>query len=168
MAVSSGPGSYTVLRIGVSTAKGVCYALGLPLIAIDTLAVLAQGAMKSGLVRSGIVVPMIDARRMEVYTRSYSEQLVPLNDVEAKIIDVDSFAEELGQDVLNFCGNGSYKCKPVLTHEHAHYINDIVPLARNMVGMAQQAYDSGSFEDVAYYEPFYLKEFQGTLPKQKL
>ncbi len=168
IAVSSGPGSYTGLRIGVSTAKGLCYGLEVPLIAIDTLAVMAQAARKTLGRVEGLLVPMIDARRMEVYTTLFDRELNRLRPIEAMIIDAESFASELNQGPLTFFGNGAEKCREVIQSENARFLNDIVPLATDMIALAQESYREGRFEDVAYYEPFYLKEFQATTPKNRL
>ena len=168
IAVSSGPGSYTGLRIGVSTAKGLCYGLEVPLIALDTLAVMAQAARKTLGRVEGLLVPMIDARRMEVYTTLFDGELNRLRPIEAMIIDAESFASELNQGLLTFFGNGAEKCREVIQSENARFLNDIVPLATDMISFAQESYREGKFEDVAYYEPFYLKEFQATTPKNKI
>ena len=168
VAVSSGPGSYTGLRIGVSTAKGLCYGLDVPLIAVDTLAVMAQAARKALGTVEGLLVPMIDARRMEVYTTLFDASLKRLKPIEAMIIDGDSFAQELKEGPLTFFGNGAEKCREVIQSENARFLNDIVPLAEYMISFAQESYREGKFEVVAYYEPFYLKEFQATTPKNKI
>lgn len=168
-AVSSGPGSYTGLRIGVSEAKGLCYGLNIPLIAIETLEILSYPLVKSHAEASKLLFcPMIDARRMEVYTTLYDESLKKLKDTTAEIIDKDSFEEILTSNKVVFFGNGASKCKEVITSENAIFLDDIYPNAKDMVWLAKQAYENKNFVDVAYFEPFYLKEFVGTIPKNKV
>lgn len=169
MAVSSGPGSYTGLRIGVSTAKGLCYGLGIPLIAVSTLETMTQAAILSvGTSDHFLFAPMIDARRMEVYTAFYDAQLQKTREISADIIDENSYRETLASQNVYFFGNGAEKCKAVITHPNAHFIDNIVPLAENMIPMAERAYAENCFEDVAYFEPFYLKEFYTTATKKNL
>ena len=155
IAVSSGPGSYTGLRIGVSTAKGLCYASDVPLIALSTLDTMAQ-AMKDKYPEAQLC-PMLDARRMEVYCALYSKSQA--SPVVAKIIDQDSFAEELAKGSLLFFGDGADKCKDVLTHTNAHFELGVYPSATNMIPLAHEKFQNQVFEDVAYFEPFYLKDF---------
>ena len=150
VAVSAGPGSYTGLRIGVSSAKGVCYALNIPLIAIDTLEIIAVQAIKE-VDREAIYCPMIDARRMEVYTA---------------LFDQGAFEDILRERKIIFCGDGADKCKGAIQDENAVFVDNIVPLSRNMVKLAEDKFDRGDFVDTAYFEPFYLKEFFGTKPKK--
>lgn len=164
VAVSAGPGSYTGLRIGVSSAKGLCYALGVPLIAVDTLQTIVVEAIK----RVGddmLYFPMIDARRMEVYTALFDGNAKRLTEVEAKIIDENSFRELLEEGRVVFCGNGADKCRQVIRHPNAVFLDDIHPLSINMLPAAADKLKSGTVEDTAYFEPFYLKEFVGTKPK---
>ncbi|SMD03556.1 tRNA (adenosine(37)-N6)-threonylcarbamoyltransferase complex dimerization subunit type 1 TsaB [Pedobacter africanus] len=168
IAVSKGPGSYTGLRIGVSTAKGLCYALDKPLIAIDTLKMMAQGFLSSNAGYSGLVCPMIDARRMEVFTAVFDVALNAVRPVEAKIIDAESFAAELGLAQITFIGDGAMKCETVLEQANARFIPDNFNSASNMSQLADAAYSAGRFEDVAYFEPFYLKDFVATTPKNKI
>ena len=158
VAVSSGPGSYTGLRIGVSTAKGLCYATGARLIAVSTLRLMALELISKGSLADGAgVMPMIDARRMEVYTQRFSSLGVPTSEPEAKILDEGSFADITTPLVL--CGNGAAKCA-ALINNNVTIVPDIVALANdNMLLLATEAFDAQRFEDVAYYEPFYLKEF---------
>lgn len=169
VAVSRGPGSYTGLRIGVSMAKGVCYALGLPLIALPTLEVMCVPVLLAhdDLPADSLLCPMIDARRMEVYTALYTRALNTVSAVEAKVIDSTSFAEQLDQHPIYFFGNGADKCREVITHPNAHFLPGIVPQAKWMSPLAEKAHASGQFEDVAYFEPFYLKEFVAK-PSKKL
>jgi tRNA threonylcarbamoyladenosine biosynthesis protein TsaB len=162
VAVSCGPGSYTGLRIGVSTAKGLCYAAGKPLIAIETLPAMASGLAKDrDLKESGeLLCPMIDARRMEVYTALYTADGECVMPVAAKIITADSFAEELAQQKVIFFGDGAAKCRQVLAHQpNAVFITDFVNSARSMTDLAALKFERRQFEDVAYFEPFYLKDF---------
>ena len=161
IAVSSGPGSYTGLRIGVSTAKGLCYASDMPLIAVSTLGAMAQ-AMKDKYPEAQLC-PMLDARRMEVYCALYSKSQA--SPVVAKTIDQDSFAEELAQGPLLFFGDGADKCQDVLTHTNAHFELGVYTSAVNMIPLAQDKFQNQDFEDVAYFEPFYLKDFVAGVKK---
>ena len=154
IAVSKGPGSYTGLRIGVSAAKGLCFALGLPLIAIDTLEVLATQLSVS----DGVIVPMLDARRMEVYSAIFDSSHQMIRDVQAEIITADSFSEIVGK--VHVIGDCQPKLKTVLSSEKFVYHDEIVyPSAKNMVGISFGKFTRQQFEDVAYFEPFYLKDF---------
>ena len=166
VAVSSGPGSYTGLRIGVSTAKGLCYGLDIPLIAVSTLEVLATEAIKSiENAENALFCPMIDARRMEVYSAFYDASLNLKREISADIIDPNSYSEILSTQPVYFFGNGADKCKTTLTHSNARFIENLVPLATNMISLAEKAYSEQKFVDTAYFEPFYLKEFQTTTAK---
>jgi len=166
VAVSSGPGSYTGLRIGVSTAKGLCYGYGIPLIAVSTLEVLTAQALQSVLDQNVLYCPMIDARRMEVYAAFYNADMEIKREISADIIDSDSYADMLDKQPVYFFGNGAEKCKSTLTHPNARFIDNLVPLAENMISFAEKAFADNNFVDVAYFEPFYLKEFQTTTPKK--
>ena len=164
VALSQGPGSYTGLRIGASIAKGICYGLNIPLIPVDTLQVLCAYAIQSTdqeWKKNAVLCPMIDARRMEVYTAMYQlNDLQRKGEVEAKIIDEQSFVDTLAQQPMYFFGNGADKCKQVLTSGNAYFINGIVPDAQHMGQLAEQlAAQMLDIKQVAYYEPFYLKEF---------
>ena len=164
VALSQGPGSYTGLRIGASIAKGICYGLNIPLIPVDTLQVLCACAIQSTNLewkKNAVLCPMIDARRMEVYTAMYQlNDLQRKGEVEAKIIDEQSFADTLAQQPMYFFGNGADKCRQVLTSGNAYFINGIVPDAQYMGQLAEQlAAQMLDIKQVAYYEPFYLKEF---------
>ena len=164
VALSQGPGSYTGLRIGASIAKGICYGLNIPLIPVDTLQVLCACAIQSTNLewkKNAVLCPMIDARRMEVYTAMYQlNDLQRKGEVEAKIIDEQSFVDTLAQQPMYFFGNGADKCKQVLTSGNAYFINGIVPDAQHMGQLAEQlAAQMLDIKQVAYYEPFYLKEF---------
>lgn len=164
--VSSGPGSYTGLRVGVSTAKGLAFGAGVPLIAIGTLDILVAGALEESAPK-GHLVPMIDARRMEVYTAVYSGEGQRLTEVESKIIGPESFADELAKGEVLFVGDGALKCKDVITHPNARF-QEAFPLARHMAKLAQKAFDEEKFENLAYFEPFYLKDFIATVSKKNL
>lgn len=168
VAVSCGPGSYTGLRIGVSEAKGLCYGLGIPLIAIDTLKIMAKAALQKRLDDDVLLCPMIDARRMEVYDAIYDTHLSEVKAVSADIIDETSFATYLKDRKVAFFGNGADKCKKVLTDDNALFIDGVYPAANNMVELAEEAFVAGRFVDVAYFEPFYLKEFVATIAKNKV
>ncbi|MDR1698678.1 MAG: tRNA (adenosine(37)-N6)-threonylcarbamoyltransferase complex dimerization subunit type 1 TsaB [Prevotellaceae bacterium] len=166
VAVSAGPGSYTGLRIGVSMAKGLCFGLNIPLIAVDTLAVLANSA-KTGHA-SSLQCPMIDARRMEVYDAVFDAQGNKIRETSADIIEGNSFAELLEKNVMYFFGDGAEKCKAVITHHNARFIDNVTPSAENMISLAEKRFAEKQFEDTAYFEPFYLKEFQATAPKSRI
>lgn len=158
VAFSQGPGSYTGLRIGASLAKGLCYGLNIPFIPVDTLQILCAAATMKQLPQDAILCPMLDARRMEVYTSTYTREGMRTRDIEAKIIDEHSFAEELNQNTIYFFGNGADKCKKIIHAKNAHFIDNIVPQAQYMGKLAEQAQQL-NVKQMAYYEPFYLKEF---------
>ena len=161
IAVSQGPGSYTGLRIGVSAAKGLCYALDIPLIAVDTLQVLASQATVS----SGLIIPMLDARRMEVYSAIFNPKFEKIRAVQAEIITENSF-EEL-QETLYFVGDCAEKCKTVLTKENYIFLDEIkYPSAKEMSGLSFEKYKINDTVDVAYFEPYYLKDFMITTSKK--
>lgn len=169
VAVSSGPGSYTGLRIGVSTAKGVCYGRNIPLIEVSTLETLCVPILLyEDLPEEALLCPMIDARRMEVYTALYDRALVATSEIEAKIIDSKSFAEVLEERPIYFFGSGAEKCKSVIQHTNAFFMNDVFPVARNMFPLSEKKFLRKNYVDVAYFEPFYLKEFTTTTPKKVL
>jgi len=157
--LSIGPGSYTGLRIGASAAKGICYALNIPLIGISTLQSIVFGAIRKQKEDQKVLYcPMIDARRMEVFTALFDENGTAITEAEAKIVDEYFFASELENHIIYFCGNGMPKCQPVLQHKNARFID--APLeASNMLLPALVKYENKEFEDVAYFEPFYLKEY---------
>jgi tRNA threonylcarbamoyladenosine biosynthesis protein TsaB len=175
IAVSKGPGSYTGLRIGVSTAKGMVYASKNKLIAVNTLYALAMGALQSSafteLNKSAnidLLCPMIDARRMEVYSAMYTTDKKIFKDVSAEIITAGYYSNLLAEHNVLFFGNGSGKCRENIRHPNAFFLDDFETSARYMVPLADEAYHSGTFEDVAYFEPFYLKDFIPTIPKNKI
>jgi tRNA threonylcarbamoyladenosine biosynthesis protein TsaB len=161
IAVSQGPGSYTGLRISVSAAKGLCFALDIPLIAVDTLQVLASQAKVS----DGLIIPMIDARRMEVYSAIFNSNFEKQRAVEAEIITENSF-EDL-QQTLYFVGDCAQKCTPVLTKKNFIFLGDIkYPSAKEMSFLSFEKYKKDDFVDVAYFEPYYLKDFMMTVSKK--
>ncbi len=169
VAVSCGPGSYTGLRIGVSTAKGLCYGLNIPLIAIHSLEIMACALLfNPSINEDSLLCPMIDARRMEVFAAIYDRSLKALKPVSADIIDENSYSGFLEKQQVIFFGNGAEKCRSILTHPNAIFINDIHPLAQNMLALAEKAFRNEDFVDVAYFEPFYLKEFVATTPRNKV
>ena len=168
VAVSCGPGSYTGLRIGVSMAKGVCYGRNLKLIGLPTLKVQCVPVLlyHDELPDDALLCPMIDARRMEVYAAIYDRALKPVRDIAADIVDENSYREFLEQHPVYFFGDGATKCKEKITHPNAHFIDGIRPLASMMFPLAEKAIAEEKFEDVAYFEPFYLKEFVAGKPKK--
>ncbi len=161
VAVSEGPGSYTGLRIGVSTAKGLCYGLNIPLIALSTLRCMAWGLAQT--LEDGLIVPMIDARRMEVFCAQYDLNLSEISAVEAKILDQSSFLSI--SQTIHFTGDGSGKFKEICAHSDACF-HDILPSARWMGNLAEKAFLNDQFVDTAYFEPFYLKDFVAGTPKK--
>lgn len=167
VAVSKGPGSYTGLRIGVSTAKGLCYGLNIPLIGISTLEMMAEGYRTIESHFRGLICAMIDARRMEVFTAVYDAELKPLRPVSAKIIDETSFLDLLSTNKMAFIGDGALKCATLIKSENAVFSDHHFNSAANMSKLAEQAYLQQDFEDVAYFEPFYLKDFVLTVSKKK-
>ena len=169
VAVSKGPGSYTGLRVGVSTAKGLCFGAGIPLVSVGTLDTLVWQAIGEGLVPDtcGYIIPMVDARRMEVYTAVFSAEGKQLTPTEASVINEDSFKEYRSQGPVLFIGDGAGKCQDVLQAPDASFIQ-CCPKASGMASPADAALREGRLEDVAYFEPFYLKEFVTTVSKKKL
>lgn len=169
IAVSCGPGSYTGLRIGVSTAKGLCYGLDIPLIAINTLKAMSNHVAKTMQMEpEAWLCPMIDARRMEVYTTFMNTSLEEQKPISADIIDENSYADILSEHKVYAFGNGAEKCRGTLENKNLTYIEGVVPLAKDMVSLAEEAYEAKRFEDVAYFEPFYLKEFVATQSQKKM
>jgi len=156
--LSIGPGSYTGLRIGASAAKGICYALNIPLIGISTLQSIVFGAIHLQKEKEMLYCPMIDARRMEVFTALFNEKGEIITEVENKIIDEHSFTKELENNLICFCGNGMPKCKPLLQHKNA-YFTEAPLVAENMLVPALFKFENKQFEDVAYFEPYYFKEY---------
>jgi tRNA threonylcarbamoyladenosine biosynthesis protein TsaB len=166
VAVSSGPGSYTGLRIGVATAKGLCYALSVPLIALNTLELVAHQLLHSEFYTlNSMLCPMIDARRMEVYTMLFDGELNVVSPTEAKIIDQFSFADQLQKNKIFFFGNGADKCRSTITHPDAVFVDNIFPSAEWMGELAYASFESNRFENLADFEPAYLKDFIAKKPK---
>ncbi len=155
VAVSKGPGSYTGLRIGVSAAKGLCFALDIPLISTDTLQSLAQVISIS----EGFVIALLDARRMEVYSSVFNKKNMQLRKVKAEIITTNSFSDYLNKQKVYFLGDGAEKCKQLITHKNAVFIDAKFPSANEMSALSFEKYKKNNIEDVAYFEPFYLKDF---------
>jgi tRNA threonylcarbamoyladenosine biosynthesis protein TsaB len=160
IAVSSGPGSYTGLRIGASTAKGMCYALNIPLISVPTLQHLALNGLKSGPSDNALLCPMIDARRMEVYCQIFDRQLQPRTDVEALVIDEFSFSELLAGHKMLFVGSGANKSSGVIRNSNAIFLESVLPSAAALGELASRKFEEGAFEDLSSFKPFYLKEFE--------
>ena len=167
IAVSKGPGSYTGLRIGVSTAKGLCFALDKPLIAIGTLGMMAKGFLNQNPDFKGLVCPMIDARRMEVFTAIYDSSLNIVEEVSAKIVTEDSFQSLLNLHKITFIGDGAEKCKSTINHANAEFSIQNYNSSANMSELAFTAFEASDFVDLAYFEPFYLKDFVLTTPKAR-
>ena len=172
--VSMGPGSYTGLRVGVSTAKGLCFGAGIPLLATGTLDTLVWQGITGEYFRNSqgdpdfrYIIPMIDARRMEVYTAVFSPDGKQVTDTEAKIVDGSSFAEQLAAGHVLFIGDAADKCRTVITNPNAHFIQ-CCPKASSMLVPAMAEYKEKRFRDVAYFEPFYLKNFVATASRKKL
>lgn len=170
VAVSEGPGSYTGLRIGVSLAKGVCYGRDLPLLSVPTLKLLCVPVLlgKEELPEDALLVPMIDARRMEVYSAVYSRALQEVRPIGADIVDTDTYLPYLEKHPVYFFGDGAMKCKNVIQHTNAHFIEGIIPLAKWMFPLAERSLHLGEKQDVAYFEPFYLKDFVAVKSKSLL
>ncbi|PLX13665.1 MAG: tRNA (adenosine(37)-N6)-threonylcarbamoyltransferase complex dimerization subunit type 1 TsaB [Marinilabiliales bacterium] len=176
VAISKGPGSYTGLRIGVSTAKGFCFAKNIPLIAVNTLQAMANGIinkihsdeLKIEHFKESILVPMIDARRMDVYSAFFNPKGVFVRDVKAEIIEEDSYTDVLNKKKMFFFGDGSEKIHDIIKHKNAFFIENVNPSSKDMLKLSEQAYKNKDFEDVAYFEPFYLKDFVATVPKKNI
>lgn len=167
ISVSKGPGSYTGLRIGVSVAKGLCYALDIPLISVNSLEILSNYAALNP-IEDLLFCPMIDARRMEVYTALYNSKCEEIMPVSAEIIDDGFLKEYLKDSRILFFGNGAEKCKSQITHPNAIFSGPERTSAQFMQKLAEAKYNNKEFEDVAYFEPFYLKNFVATIPKNKI
>lgn len=170
VAVSIGPGSYTGLRIGLSEAKGLAYALDVPLIGVKTLEIMATNVMFNhhGIDLESRFAPMIDARRMEVYTCVLDMWLKELMPTQPLILTPDSYRELLDQGPLLFMGNGIEKAREVISHPNARWVEGVQPLAADMLALSEKAFRAGDFLDTAYSVPLYLKEFQATQPRKKL
>lgn len=169
VAVSSGPGSYTGLRIGVSMAKGICYALNLRLIAIPTLELIAVPVLLHEEIEDdALLCPMVDARRMEVYAGLYDRALRPVRPIQADVVEAGTYQPWLDRHPVYFFGNGAAKCMEVIRHPNAHLIRDKKPLAKYMFPLAEKRIALEQFEDVAYFTPFYLKDYVAKKSQPKL
>ena len=156
VAVSKGPGSYTGLRIGVSAAKGLCFSLEVPLISVPTLTSLAHQVPKES---GDFIFPLLDARRMEVYTAGFDVERAQILETQAKILDETSFGEYLERGIVSFIGDGVEKFKEICTHKNARFVDGKLPSAQNMAALAERKFRVEDFENVAYFEPYYLKDF---------
>ncbi len=169
VAVSCGPGSYTGLRIGVSMAKGICYGRGIKLIGVPTLELLAVPVLLHHEIEdNALLCPMLDARRMEVYAGIYDKSLKEVRPVQADVVDGETYKEYLDKGKVYFFGNGACKCVEAINHPNAVLIKGIEPLAENMFPLAEKRMAAERFEDVAYFVPFYLKDFVAKTPKKLL
>lgn len=170
VAVSCGPGSYTGLRIGTSMAKGICYGRDVKLIAIPTLELLAVPVLlkEQAEEENALLVPMLDARRMEVYAQVFNRSLDEVRKIQADVVTAETYKEYLDKGPVYFFGNGAAKCMEEINHPNAHLIKDVVPLAKYMFPLAEKRIAQGKFDDVAYFVPFYLKDFVAKLPKKLL
>ncbi len=156
IAVSKGPGSYTGLRIGVSAAKGLCFSLEVPLISIPTLESMAHQTKRGA---TGYSIPVLDARRMEVYSAVFDQDVNQIRETKAEIIDGNSFLEFVEKGNVTLLGNGADKCKELLQHPNFSFDTSVVPSAREMATLSHKKFETGEFENVAYFEPYYLKDF---------
>lgn len=163
IAVSKGPGSYTGLRIGVSTAKGLCFALDKPLISVSTLKALALQVQA----KSGVIVPMLDARRLEVYSAIYDTDYNEVRNIEAQILDENAFKKQLDKGLVYFIGDGVEKTKTLIQHKNAVFIEGKLPSSNQMSVLAFNKHKKSDTEDVAYFEPYYLKDFVGVKIKKQ-
>lgn len=169
VAVSCGPGSYTGLRIGVSMAKGICYGRDVKLLAVPTLELLCVPVLLREMVTDdALLCPMLDARRMEVYAQLFTRSLREVRPIQADVVDADTYREYLDKHPVYFFGNGAMKCKEVIEHPNAHFIEGIEALAKNMLPLAERRMAREEFEDVAYFVPFYLKDFVAKQPRKLL
>lgn len=170
VAVSCGPGSYTGLRIGVSMAKGICYGHNIPLLSVPTLELLCVPVLlgHDELEDNALLCPMIDARRMEVYSAIYDRALHTIRETRADVVDETTYKEWLDEHPVYFFGNGAEKCVSVLSHANAHIIKGVEPLAKWMFPLAEKKLLREEFEDVAYFVPYYLKDFVAKMPKKLL
>ena len=170
VAVSCGPGSYTGLRIGVSMAKGICYGRDVKLLAVPTLELLCVPVLLREMVTDddALLCPMLDARRMEVYAQLFTRSLREVRPIQADVVDADTYREYLDKHPVYFFGNGAMKCKKVIDHPNAHFIEGIEALAKNMLPLAERRMAREEFEDVAYFVPFYLKDFVAKQPRKLL
>ena len=169
VAVSSGPGSYTGLRIGVSMAKGMCYGHGIKLLSIPTLKLMCVPILLREMIEdAALLCPMLDARRMEVYAAIFDRSLREIRPTQADIVDENTYKVLLDRQPIYFFGNGAEKCKEVIRHPNARFLADIHPLAKWMMPLAEKKMMNGEYEDVAYFVPYYLKDFVAKMPKKLL
>ncbi len=170
VAVSCGPGSYTGLRIGVSMAKGICYGRSVKLLSVPTLHLLCVPVLLREQIQeeNALLCPMLDARRMEVYAQLFDRALNEVRPIQADVVDADTYKSYLDERPVYFFGNGAEKCIEVINHPNAHLIKNIEPLAKNMFPLAEKRMMNEQFEDVAYFVPFYLKDFVAKTPKKLL
>ncbi|MDR1746496.1 MAG: tRNA (adenosine(37)-N6)-threonylcarbamoyltransferase complex dimerization subunit type 1 TsaB [Tannerella sp.] len=168
VAVGGGPGSYTGLRISTAMAKGLCMGWDIPLIAVPTLEIMASEAIRRHPADDCLYCAMLDARRMEVYAAVYDRTLASVRATQAEIVTPETYRSLLRNRTVCFFGNGAAKCRTVIPPENALFIDDIHPLAAEMAPLVEKAFAAGRFENVAYFEPFYLKEFIATVPKNKV
>jgi universal bacterial protein YeaZ len=171
VSVSMGPGSYTGLRIGVSAAKGLCYGAGKPLIAVSTLQSMTAGFISRNALageKESWFCPMIDARRLEVYTAFFNSLAGFESEISAEIVDENSFADILAVHKTYFFGNGSDKCSSIIRHPNAQFTGGFLPSAKDMIAISEKLFEQKEFKDVAYFEPFYLKDFVATVAKNKV
>ena len=168
VSVSCGPGSYTGLRIGVSMAKGICYGRDLKLISVPTLELMCVPVLLREVIQeeNALLCPMLDARRMEVYAALYDRSLKMVREVSADVVSADTYKQWLDQRPIYFFGNGAKKCMETINHPNAHLIENIEPLAKWMQPLAERRFLNEQFEDVAYFVPYYLKDFVAKLPKK--
>lgn len=169
VAISSGPGSYTGLRIGVSLAKGIAYGAGIPLIAVDTLQIIAYSALQKYTKNSDdyLIIPMIDARRSEVYSAVFDKNLTKVSNTQSLILERNTFEKYVSKKLV-LCGNGAEKAMEILDKKNINYIRDVYPSAKNMGVFSEISYNKKEFVDVIWFEPFYLKDFIATTPKNKV
>ena len=169
VAVSSGPGSYTGLRIGVSMAKGICYGHGIKLLSVPTLKLMCVPILlRETIEDAALLCPMLDARRMEVYAAIFDRSLREIRPTQADIVDENTYKVLLDRQPIYFFGNGAEKCKEVIRHPNARFLADIHPLAKWMMPLAERKMMNGEYEDVAYFVPYYLKDFVAKMPKKLL
>ena len=170
VAVSCGPGSYTGLRIGVSMAKGICYGRSVKLLSVPTLHLLCVPVLLREQIQeeNALLCPMLDARRMEVYAQLFDRALNEVRPIQADVVDADTYKSYLDERPVYFFGNGAEKCIEIINHPNAHLIKNVEPLAKNMFPLAEKRMMNEQFEDVAYFVPFYLKDFVAKTPKKLL
>ena len=169
VAVSSGPGSYTGLRIGVSMAKGICYGHGIKHLSVPTLKLMCVPILLREMIEdAALLCPMLDARRMEVYAAIFDRSLREIRPTQADIVDENTYKVLLDRQPIYFFGNGAEKCKEVIRHPNARFLADIHPLAKWMMPLAERKMMNGEYEDVAYFVPYYLKDFVAKMPKKLL